>query len=177
MRGPTGDQVRPLRASPLRVRPMEIGDIPRVMEIAEGLPDAPHWAVSAYRAALNPKSEPRRVALVAAAGEPDALKGGELDSGAAVGFVVASLVAGEAELESIAVAAEAQRGGVGGQILGHLLAKLREIQTIRINLEVRASNGPALALYKRHGFSETGRRVGYYADPVEDAVLMGLDLG
>jgi ribosomal protein S18 acetylase RimI-like enzyme len=34
-----------------------------------------------------------------------------------------------------------------------------------------------LKLYRRQGFRETGRRVGYYADPVEDAVLMSLELG
>jgi len=156
---------------------METGDIPRAMEIAEGLPHAPHWPVAAYEAALNPRSEPRRVALVAEALEPEAPKSYLLESGAVVGFVVASLVAGEAELESIAVAAEAQRRGLGGQLLDHLLASLRELQATRINLEVRVSNDPALALYKRHGFGMTGRRAGYYADPVEDAVVMGLDLG
>ena len=102
---------------------------------------------------------------------------GVLDSEGVVGFVVASLVSGEAELESIAVAAEAQRGGIGGKLLSRMLAALREVQATRINLEVRGSNGPALALYRRHGFIETGRRVGYYIDPVEDAVMMGLDLG
>ena len=101
---------------------------------------------------------------------------GESRSGAIVGFVVASLVAGEAELESIAVATVSQGRGLGGQLVRHLVAALGEVGTTRINLEVRASNIPASRLYTRHGFSETGRRVGYYADPVEDAVLMRLDL-
>jgi len=177
MNAQTGDHVRSMRVCSMRVRPMEAGDIPRVMAIAASLPHAPHWPVSAYCAALNPKSEPRRVALVAEAEVPEAPKAEELDSGAVVGFVVASLVAGDAELESIAVAAEAQRCGLGGQLLEHLLAALREVQVDRVNLEVRASNGPALALYRRYGFRETGVRVGYYVDPVEDAVMMGLDLG
>jgi len=46
----------------------------------------------------------------------------------------------------------------------------------RAYLEVRASNGPALALYKRHGFGESGRRAQYYRDPVEDAVLLSICL-
>jgi ribosomal-protein-alanine N-acetyltransferase len=156
---------------------METRDILGVMDIADGLRHAPHWPVSAYEAALNPRSEPRRVALVAEALEPDAPKAATLNSGLVVGFVVASLIAGEAELESIAVTADAQQCGIGGKLLSRMLAALMEVQATRINLEVRGSNGPALALYKRHGFIETGRRVGYYVDPVEDAVMMGLDLG
>lgn len=151
----------------LLIRPMQVEDIPRVMQITECQPEAPHWPVSAYELALNPNAAPRRVALVA----------GHLASRALVGFVVASLVAGEAELESIAVAAEAQRCGLGGQLLLKLLAALKDLDVSRINLEVRASNHPALALYARHGFRETGRRIGYYAEPVEDAELMCLDLG
>jgi ribosomal-protein-alanine N-acetyltransferase len=151
----------------IRVRPMQAGDIFRVMEIADVLPHAPHWPVSAYQSALNPNAEPHRIAIVAE----------ELTSGVLAGFVVASLVAGEAELESIAVAAETQRRGLGGQLLRHLFTLLSESNVARINLEVRASNHPALGLYQRHGFNETGRRAGYYADPAEDAVLMCLDLG
>jgi ribosomal-protein-alanine N-acetyltransferase len=150
---------------------MQNGDIHRVMQIADGLPDAPNWAVEAYEAALNPNSQPRRIALVAEALEPCAP-----DSGPVLGFVVASLVAGEAELESIAVAAEAQGRGTGGQLLSQLLTAVRERMVARVNLEVRASNQPALRLYARHGFRKAGRRAGYYADPAEDAVLLTLDL-
>ncbi len=156
----------------LFIRPMQAEDIPRVMGIAHSLSGAPHWPAIAYEAALNPNSEPRRIALVAETLEPNAPV-----SAGVVGFVVASLVAGEAELESVAVAAEAQRRGIARQLMGRLFAALREFQVTGINLEVRASNQPALGLYAELGFRETGRRVGYYADPVEDAVLMELDLG
>jgi ribosomal-protein-alanine N-acetyltransferase len=170
----------------IRIRPMQTVDIPRVVQIAGGLPGAPHWPPDTYIATLNPKSEPRRVALVAetlepAAPEPTAVEPAAMDSGPAqlgviVGFVVASLVAGEAELESIAVAADAQRRGSARHLLSHLIAALKELHVNSVNLEVRASNDPALRLYRKHGFKETGRRPGYYADPVEDAVLMSLDL-
>jgi ribosomal protein S18 acetylase RimI-like enzyme len=45
-----------------------------------------------------------------------------------------------------------------------------------LTLEVRASNRAALGFYRAQGFEETGRRPRYYADPEEDAVLMGLNL-
>jgi ribosomal-protein-alanine N-acetyltransferase len=152
------------------------------MQIADGLSHAPHWPASAYESALNPNAQPPRVALVVEALEsetvaPSGPEPGTPSSAGVLGFVVASLVAGEAELESIAVATEAQRRGLGGRLLHELVAALRQPGVTMINLEVRASNRPALGLYAWHGFRETGRRVAYYADPVEDAVLMGLDLG
>jgi ribosomal-protein-alanine N-acetyltransferase len=43
-------------------------------------------------------------------------------------------------------------------------------------LEVRASNIPALALYEGARFAQVGRRARYYVKPVEDAIVMRLDL-
>jgi ribosomal-protein-alanine N-acetyltransferase len=39
-------------------------------------------------------------------------------------------------------------------------------------LEVRLGNRVAQRLYERHGFAVVGRRLGYYSDNGEDAVLM-----
>jgi len=39
-------------------------------------------------------------------------------------------------------------------------------------LEVRESNDAARGLYGSRGFSEIGRRRGYYRRPVEDALVM-----
>jgi len=145
---------------------MSEADLDRVLEIGESLPEAPHWKASAYVAAMNPLQIPRRIALVAVERESDAL----------AGFLVAGMVAAEAALETIAVAAEAQRRGVGGRLLRALLEELRAEQVTELILEVRASNRAALGFYRAQGFKETGRRPRYYADPEEDAVLMGLNL-
>ena len=40
---------------------------------------------------------------------------------------------------------------------------------------MRASNEPAIALYRKHGFEEAGRRKDYYTKPKEDAVIMTRD--
>lgn len=98
-------------------------------------------------------------------------------SGRIVGFAVAGLVAPEAELETIAVSAKAQRQGVGALLLRALAEELRTERVTGLILEVRASNRAALGFYRAQGFIETGRRPRYYADPEEDAVLMGLNLG
>ncbi|HUD75342.1 MAG TPA: ribosomal protein S18-alanine N-acetyltransferase [Terracidiphilus sp.] len=98
------------------------------------------------------------------------------EGGEVVGFAVASLLPPEAELETIAVASTAQRHGLARRLFVELAAKLVAAQITEVFLEVRASNQPALGLYRRLGFTETGRRVRYYHDPVEDAVLMRLRL-
>ena len=154
-------------AANVRVRRMSASDVERVLEIAEGLPEAPHWAASTYLSAIDPDGSPRRVALVATEGE----------GGAMVGFLVAGIVAPEAELETIAVAGEAQGQGVGKMLLLAATEGLRREGIGVVHLEVRASNGRALGFYRAMGFAEAGRRTRYYADPEEDAVLMGLSLG
>ncbi|MFP5204599.1 MAG: ribosomal protein S18-alanine N-acetyltransferase [Acidobacteriota bacterium] len=140
--------------------------MPRILEIAAGADNAPHWQESAYRNAIDPELVPPRLALVATARE----------TGAAVGFAVASLLAGEAELESIVIAAEWQRRGIGRLLLAELMDRLRRQNTRAVFLEVRASNHAALHLYRSFGFAETGRRARYYACPLEDGVTMRLPL-
>jgi ribosomal-protein-alanine N-acetyltransferase len=149
-----------------RVRPMTEADVAAVMELAASLEQAPHWPRSAYLAALDTCAAPRRFALVAE----------EAEAGALAGFAVASLIEGTAELESIAVAPKQQRQGVARRIFAALTPELRLAGAEEFVLEVRASNHPALELYRRLGFAETGRRTRYYHDPVEDAILMRLRL-
>jgi [ribosomal protein S18]-alanine N-acetyltransferase len=150
----------------VRIRPMSASDLERVVEIAASLPAAPQWAAPVYRAALDPSHAPRRIALVAA----------DPASDAALGFLVASVVAPEAELETIAVARQGQRRGVGARLLRSLVDALRPEHVNQLLLEVRASNRAAVAFYRALGFRDAGRRARYYADPEEDAALMALRL-
>jgi len=46
----------------------------------------------------------------------------------------------------------------------------------RIWLEVRVSGSSARRLYEKLGFVESGRRKSYYTEPLEDAIIMSLDL-
>ncbi len=41
-----------------------------------------------------------------------------------------------------------------------------------MTLEVRASNDPAIKLYKKFGFAPVGFRTNYYSDTGEDALIM-----
>jgi ribosomal-protein-alanine N-acetyltransferase len=140
-------------------------DIPAVMALAEALPAAPHWPRSVYETALDPGGRQGRIVLLAHA------SGGSL-----AGFAAAAWTGPEAELESIAVAPAWQRQGVARSLFRRMAGLLSERGADAVFLEVRASNQPALDLYRSLGFAVTGRRRGYYADAPEDAIVMRLDL-
>lgn len=151
----------------LAIRPMTAADLDAVAALAATLREAPHWPLSVYRDALNPAFTPRRIAMVAAAAQSAFL----------LGFAIASLVAPQAELEAVAVAAQNQRQGVGRHLLHALASELAAAGATELLLEVRASNQAALSLYRSLGFVATGRRPGYYRNPAEDAVLLRHNLG
>jgi ribosomal-protein-alanine N-acetyltransferase len=136
------------------------------MEIAASLESAPQWPRSAYLDALDPEAASRRIALVIESSR----------TGLVAGFAVASLLPPEAELELIAIDLSAQRHGFASQLFARMAEELRAALVKEVVLEVRASNHPALALYRRLGFVESGRRKDYYQIPVEDALLMRLGL-
>ena len=81
----------------------------------------------------------------------------------------------ELRINNIAVHPDHRRRGLAAILLGRVLQEGREMGCKRATLEVRPSNLAALALYRKHGFAEVGRRVNYYADEGEDAILMQLE--
>lgn len=95
------------------------------------------------------------------------------------GFVMGQAIAGEAELLTIAVDPQARGQGQGGRLLQSFLDRARALGAERAFLEVAAGNGPAIRLYTRAGFSQSGKRKGYYHHPDgarEDAIMMALAL-
>ncbi len=89
-----------------------------------------------------------------------------------VGYAVVLVTGVESELANLAVARLMQRQGVGKRLLRKALKAARDGGAKEIFLEVRASNASAIALYSAEGFQAVGRRVRYYARPVEDAIVM-----
>jgi [ribosomal protein S18]-alanine N-acetyltransferase len=145
---------------------MTLHDVEAVMALAAGLDDAPHWPASSYAGLFEEDGKPQRVALVAD------------DSGDRIsGFLVASIVPPQAELESIAVSSGFQRRGVARGLITAVQRHRRALNCSELLLEVRLSNQAARAFYRAMGFAERGRRRSYYADPVEDAILLRLGIG
>lgn len=95
------------------------------------------------------------------------------------GFALAQVAADEAEILTIGVIADWQRSGVGRLLLDGLKRAVVRAGATSLFLEVAADNDAALALYRRAGFVETGRRKGYYSrtgGASVDAVVMRLEL-
>ena len=95
--------------------------------------------------------------------------------GAPMGFVVSHVVAPEAEILSVAVRTDRRGRGLGRALLRHHLARLAAEGVTTSFLEVEEGNSSALALYRRLGYVEAGRRKGYYAGGAADALLLRLD--
>ncbi len=130
---------------------------------------------------------PREMAVVHAAAFTNARPWSEAEFGSlldsrfvfAVGdrrsSALGRVIAGEAELLTIATRPDCWRQGLGRATLQAWVAEAVTRDATEGFLEVAEDNRAARALYVAHGFAETGRRPGYYArddGPAVDAVLM-----
>jgi len=79
-----------------------------------------------------------------------------------VGFVLARLVAGEGEILTVAVARTHRRQGLGWRLMDAVLRELHGQRADALFLEVDEMNVAAIALYRRLGFIQVGKRPGYY---------------
>ncbi len=98
----------------------------------------------------------------------------EGEDGAVLGYAGLQVVLDEGYIDNIAVAPAYRRQGVADELLSAFERFGRE-KLAFLTLEVRQSNAPAIALYKKHGFQPAGRRKNYYDDPKEDAIIMTLE--
>jgi len=142
---------------PVAVRTAALNDVPAILALEQEAPGAAHWTSEQYNKLVG-----RGVVLVAEEG------------GRSCGFIGARAVAGEWEIENLVVAARVLRRGIASELMRELMRRAQSEAASAILLEVRESNLPARGLYEKHGFREVGRRRGYYADPVEDAILYAL---
>lgn len=92
-----------------------------------------------------------------------------------IGYHCFWIVFEELRLMNLAVQESMRRMGVGGALVTEALRLGLEQAATRAVLEVRASNDPARSLYTRIGFVQMGCRPRYYANPIEDAVLMEMN--
>lgn len=89
-----------------------------------------------------------------------------------VGFAGLLYVVGEGHITTVAVDPDKQGGRIGTRLMLVLARRAIVHGADSVTLEVRASNAPALALYRRFGFAPSGVRKDYYKDPTEDALVL-----
>ena len=94
------------------------------------------------------------------------------DAQQVIGYAGFWKIVDEGLITNIAVRPDCQGKGYGKQLLFSLLSQAEKEGILRMTLEVRASNEPALKLYMRAGFLPAGIRKGYYQQPKEDAIIM-----
>ena len=147
-------------AAPI-LRPMREADLPAVMAIEQRAYAFP-WTQGVFRDCLL-ANHPAWVLV---------------EDGHVIGYAVLSVAADEAHVLNLCTAPEVQGRGHGRRLLRALLQLARGRGAQRMFLEVRPSNGPAIALYHDEGFNEIGRRPRYYParDGREDALVMALEL-
>lgn len=93
-----------------------------------------------------------------------------LDGDRVVGYIAYEIIVDEGSLVELAVLPEYRQQGIGRKLTELMLTSCDGVRTVC--LEVRASNDPALSLYRAVGFREISRRRDYYDDPREDAIMM-----
>ena len=93
-----------------------------------------------------------------------------------IGYSCCWIVIESAELGNIAVHTDYQCRSVGSRLLKKTIQLCRRRRVTAIFLEVRSSNRKAIELYELFGFVRIGLRRGYYSNPVEDALIMKLEL-
>jgi [ribosomal protein S18]-alanine N-acetyltransferase len=91
------------------------------------------------------------------------------------GMLLGRVAADEAEVLTLAVAPMVRRLGIASGLLLAAQAEVRARGGGALFLEVATGNAGALALYRRLGFVEVGRRRRYYAD-LSDAIVLRVNL-
>jgi ribosomal-protein-alanine N-acetyltransferase len=147
--------------SPVSCRDAIEADLPAIVALDSDCFGNP-WSSQVYRQELYRPFAQLRVAEV----------GGRL-----VGLCCAWRVGDEAHLLRIAILRETRRRGWGRHLLQAVLHGSAAAGCRQVLLEVAAHNQPAVRLYTAHGFEILRRRHGYYADPPDDALVMGCSVG
>ena len=145
----------------VRLRPMRLADLPQVLALEEELFAPDTWTAAMYRDELA-RTDTRHY-LVAEEGDR------------VVGYAGLIAYADEAHVATIGVATDRQGEGIGARLLDALLTEADRRSPV-VLLEVRADNELAQGLYRRRGFTEIGRRRGYYQPSGADAVVMRREL-
>ena len=95
-----------------------------------------------------------------------------LEDETVLGYVGSQTVFEETDILNVCTAPAARRQGVAEALMTELEKQLAPKGVEKITLEVRASNEPAIALYKKLGYTQVGLRKGYYEKPREDALVL-----
>jgi len=145
-------------------------DLLEVVEIEESS-GLSRWGWAAYYSELQ--SSNRKLMLVARIADSERKR----VAPRLAGYIVGRMGADELHINNVAVRDSHRRRGIGRALLNRILEAGKRLGVPYAFLELRAGNTAALALYEECGFRLTSRRSKYYSEPVEDALVMTIELG
>ena len=147
------------------VRAMREEDLDQVLAI-ENISFSLPWPEKAYRYELleNPNS------LLWVAEIPHSNRSGKI-----IGSIVIWIILDELHIATLAIHPKYRGMGCAKDLITAALNEGIERGGKLATLEVRASNTAAQNLYSKFGFKNVGRRIRYYRDNSEDAIIMTLD--
>ena len=97
------------------------------------------------------------------------------DDGEIAGYGGVTVAADSADIDNSAVTESYRKSGVGTEILKGLCAAAKKKGAVKVFLEVRVSNSPAMSMYLKNGFKGVYARTRYYTDG-EDCLVMVKEL-
>jgi ribosomal-protein-alanine N-acetyltransferase len=124
-------------------------------------------------AAIEPSAQTEQARLHEELARPWARLWVAREEGAVVAFLASWHVTDELHVINVLTRPDRRRRGIGRALMQALVAYGRANRARHVLLEVRRSNGGAIALYRSIGFFATGVRARYYDDD-EDAIEMVL---
>jgi len=143
---------------PYRIRRAVAADAPALVALERACFGDP-WAESSFREALE---TPWTFGLVAD------------DGGRIVGYLIGRDVAATGEALHLSVDPGQRRWRIASTLLREGLKTLGERGAEEVFLEVRASNSPAIELYRSSGCRPVCVRSEYYRKPREEALVLRL---
>jgi ribosomal-protein-alanine N-acetyltransferase len=141
-----------------RLQPARWWHIPAMAEIDDALFGTDAWSLASFWAELAGIPERRWYRVL-------------LEDDAVIGYAGLAVVAGSADVQTVAVRADRQGRGLGGVLLDALLAEAAARGCTEVLLEVRADNAAAIGLYAARGFTTIATRRHYYADGTDALIL------
>lgn len=150
-----------------RLRRATADDLERIMRLEESIFTSDAWSRSGM---LNELTSTNGYYLVAhPVEEPDGIVG--------YAGLLAPSGSAQADVQTIAVAPDARRRGVGRALLSALMREAAARAAVEVFLEVRADNPGAQELYSSFGFEQIAVRPRYYQPDGVDALVLRVALG
>jgi [ribosomal protein S18]-alanine N-acetyltransferase len=143
------------------IRRLSLHDLDAIVEIENAVYPTP-WSRSMFAGELAKRSS-------------FSLGAFDADVGGLVAYLIVSRYVDAWHIMNVAVHPGYRRQGVASRLLDELFELTAGDPRRGYTLEVRVSNGSAIALYERFGFEPSGIRRGYYTDNREDALIMWKD--